>query len=83
MPIAREESQSEIEAYWKAQSLSMPYSPQENRDVYSLFARSVIPRIYIADTLGVITAAFGDIEMPDLQSLIVEIDKLGQEDPLK
>lgn len=73
-PIAREESNDEILKYWQENSLSMPYSPQDNRDVYSLFAPSVIPRIYIADTNGVITAAYGDTDMPDFAAIVTAIE---------
>lgn len=71
--IAREEAKDEIEEYWKENNLSMPYSPQDNRDVYSLFAPSVIPRIYVANPKGMITAAYGDQDMPSLDDLILDI----------
>lgn len=74
-PIAREESNEQILKYWQENGLSMPYSPQETRDVYSLFAPSVIPRIYISDTNGVITAAYGDSEMPDYSTLVTAIEE--------
>lgn len=75
VPIAREESHDEILTYWQENSLSMPFSPQENREVYNLFAPSVIPRIFIADTNGVITAAYGDQNMPDFATLVSNIEQ--------
>ena len=69
LAIAREESASQIMSYWEENNLTLPWSAQENRDVYSLFATSVIPRIYIADKTGVITATFGDQDMPTLEQL--------------
>lgn len=72
--IAREESSHEIEKYWEENNLTMPYSPQENKEIYNLFAPSVIPRIYIADRSGVITANFDDSEMPSLETLVKEIN---------
>ena len=71
--IAREESARSIEAYWSANGLTFPWSPQEDRKVYNLFAESVIPRLYIADPYGMITASYGDTDLPTLQSLEIII----------
>lgn len=73
VPISREESKKEIEKYWIENGFTMPFSPQDNREVYNLFAPSIIPRIYIADTNGIITAAFDDSDMPSLDYLISSI----------
>ena len=73
--IAREETKEEIQKYWAENGLSMPFSPQDNKEVYNLFAPSVIPRIYIADKSGIITATFDDSGMPSLETLISEIVK--------
>ena len=75
LPISREESASEIAGYWKEEGFTMPYSAQEDRTVYSLFAPSIIPRIYIADTKGVITFSSGDTDMPNLDTLIKAIER--------
>lgn len=72
--IAREEGEEEISAYWKENNLTIPWSAQENRDVYSLFAPSVIPRIYISDSKCVITASFDDSDMPSYSQLIEAIE---------
>lgn len=53
--IAREESEESIAAYWVAHGLSIPYSPQPDRRVYSLFATATIPRAYRCSAEGVIT----------------------------
>lgn len=71
--IAREETEVEIEEYWVANNLSMPYSPQDNREVYNLFAPSIIPRVYVANPNGIITASYGDTDLPSLQTLINDI----------
>lgn len=75
VPIAREEGNDEILKYWEENGLSMPYSPQETRDVYSLFAPSIIPRIYIANSNGLITASFGDKDMPDYAAIVTAIEE--------
>ena len=72
--VAREENAESISDYWSKNNLTIPWSPQETRDVYSLFAPSVIPRIYIADKSGIITFASGDVDMPDLKTLSKAIE---------
>lgn len=57
--ISREESRESVAAYWAANGLVIPYSPQEDRRIYSLFATSIIPRIYFC-TDNVVTRV--DIE---------------------
>lgn len=74
IPISREESQEAIEEYWNNNGFTMPYSPQENREVYSLFATSIIPRIYIADPYGKIIASF-DENLPSFETLKAQIEK--------
>lgn len=55
--IAREESAESIARYWADNGLTMPYSAQPDRRIYSLFASSGIPRIYEVDAAGLITAS--------------------------
>lgn len=74
IPIAREESQDKIQKYWEANNLTLPFSPQENRAIYNLFAPSVIPRIYIANKKGIIIATYDDSDLPSLSSLISNIN---------
>ena len=54
----------------------MPYSPQPDRRVYSLFAPRVIPRIYISDAQGIIRHMYVDIGMPTAEILAEEIKNL-------
>ena len=74
--ISREESEKEILTYWKENSLTLPFSPQETREIYSLFASSIIPRIFIANPEGIIKAAYCDTDMPILSTLIDNIESL-------
>lgn len=57
--ISREESADDVAAYWAAHCLSLPYSAQTDRLVYSLFARRGIPRIYISDSNGIVRKVEG------------------------
>ena len=62
--IAREEGAAEIADYWHANGLTLSYSPQADRRVYNLFAESVIPRTYVADsTLRVVAMFAGEERM--------------------
>lgn len=52
--IAREESASEVAAFWFDYGLSIPYSPQPDRRVYNLFADMTIPRVYVSSPQGIV-----------------------------
>lgn len=75
-PIARAESEEEITDYWTANGFTMPFSPQDDRAVYELFAHSIIPRIYITDKDGVIKFTYDDSEMPSFNTLYSDISSL-------
>ena len=65
--ISREQTDEEVAAYWEKHQLSIPYSAQTDRSIFSLFASSTIPRIYITDSTNTITAIF--IEKADANEL--------------
>ena len=52
--IAREEQQESIAAFWQEHHLSIPYSPQADRRIYSLFATQTIPRAYLCSADGIV-----------------------------
>lgn len=56
--ISREEGEEDVAAYWKDKGLQIPYSAQNDRRIYELFASSVIPRIYFVSAQGVVTRIF-------------------------
>lgn len=70
MAIARQESESQLRSYWEEHGLSLPYSPQDDRHIYDKFATSGIPRIYIADTSGIVTSIFGPDDSPTASTLL-------------
>ena len=74
--IARENTEEHIQAYWQQVQFTMSYSPQADRKVYSLFAASRIPRIYISDAQGVIRYSHTDEAMPTAEQLADEIRTL-------
>ena len=52
--IAREEQASSISDYWEKAGFTLPYYLDPERAVYSLFAASGIPRIYLVSPAGVV-----------------------------
>lgn len=67
--ISREQAKEEIETFWAENSLTMPYSSQSSREVYSLFAQSRIPRIYISDKDGLVGNIFTDEPLPSFTDI--------------
>lgn len=74
--ISRSEGDASVEKYWNENAFTMPYSAQEDADVYHLFASSGIPRLYVADASGIIVAAYGEADVPDADSLSEIISRL-------
>ena len=56
--ISREEGESSVAAYWKDNGLQIPYSAQNDRRIYELFASSIIPRVYFVSAKGIVTRVF-------------------------
>lgn len=65
--ISREEDEATISSFWALHSLTMPYSAQSDRKVYDLFARLLVPRVYISDAEGVIRHIFADNPVPSAE----------------
>lgn len=74
--IARDERQASIQAFWDEKNLAMPYSPQPDNRVYSLFARRVIPRIYMASPDGIVRFIHDDHQMPSAELMEEELKSL-------
>lgn len=58
--ISREDGESAVSSYWTSNGFTMPYSAQDDRRVYELFAKTRVPRVYINKD-GLIQAIFTDI----------------------
>lgn len=76
LPVAREEQEEDIAGYWEENGFTMPFSPQDTREIYSLFASSAIPRIYISNPKGVITETYDDSDMPSYNELRASIEQV-------
>ena len=74
--IAREEEAETIWAFWDEQKLTLPFSAQPDRTVYSLFAVSRIPRIYLSGPDGIVRFIHTDQLMPDIRQLEKEFERL-------
>ena len=66
--ISRAEGADAISQFWSEHSLQIPYSAQDDRRIYDLFASSVIPRIYFVSPHGIITR----VEVEHVNSLRTE-----------
>ena len=65
--ISRAEGEATISSFWALHNLTMPYSAQSDRGVYNLFARSLVPRVYISDAEGVVRYIFADNPVPSYE----------------
>ncbi len=74
--ISREEGEDDISPYWNSNNLKMPYSAQNDRSVYELFARTGIPRVYINDRNGIIRYIFTDNPVPSYDDLKSALDSI-------
>ncbi len=74
--ISREESQSDIDTFWKEKSLKMPYSAQKDRSIYGLFAKEGIPRVYVNEKGGIIRYIFTDNPNPSYEDIRSALESL-------
>lgn len=68
--ISRGQSAESVAQYWEQASLTLPYSAQDNRDIYHLFANQGIPRIYVVDREGIIRTLFTDNPLATYEDLL-------------
>ncbi|NCC10171.1 MAG: TlpA family protein disulfide reductase [Bacteroidia bacterium] len=78
--VSRAVPEWEIAPYWKENSFSLPYSAQETRSVYELFASSIVPRIYLSNKHRVVCEVFTDAPLADLQTLTDSVHRLLTEE---
>lgn len=56
--IARGENAAGVCGFWSAEGLTMPVCAPPDASVYHLFAQAYVPRVFIADSQGIIRASF-------------------------
>lgn len=76
--ISRAQGNSVIKGYWEKEELTLPYSPQEDKYVYNLFATSTVPRIYISDKERVVRVMFDDKPIASYEALKSSIESVRQ-----
>lgn len=78
LTISREQGEQIVGKFWKEQRYTMPYSAQEDRTVYSLFAKSGVPRTYIADKNRIVQYLYTDDPLAKYEELKGNIESLIQ-----
>ena len=74
--ISREDGAESVSKYWQENEFTMPYSAQDDRKVYELFAKTRVPRVYICKD-GVIKAIFTDQpENPNYDTIKAALENL-------
>ena len=74
--ISREEGSEDIAGYFNENGLKMPFSAQNDRKVYELFAKTRIPRIYINERDGIIRYIYTDDPVPSYDDLKSSVESL-------
>ncbi len=74
--ISRAEGESIVGKFWDEKGYKFPYSSQEDRTVYSLFASSGVPRIFISDKEGVVQKLTNDNPIATYEELADKINSL-------
>lgn len=72
--ISREESEEEVADYWERNSLTIPYSAQDDRRVYELFSTSGIPRVYVCRRDGTIVSMYSDNPIATYSQLSEDVE---------
>ena len=71
--ISRAQEKNSIATFWQANQLTLPYSAQESRNIFELFAYHTIPRVYIIDAEGIIRSIFTDNPLATYGDLVEAI----------
>lgn len=74
--ISRAEGEESVARHWKEECFTMPYSAQDDKSVYSLFASSGVPRVYLSDRDGIIRFVHADDSLPSYDLLFSEVNSL-------
>lgn len=76
--IGREHNEEQLSKYNETKKFSFPLYPDENKAVYSLFAKNYIPRSYLIDKNGKVvfqSVGFNENEFSELMGLIENLSK--------
>ena len=73
--IGREESTDSVRDFRSKNGFSFPIAPDPNREIYSLFAKELIPRTIVVSPEGVIVyfkAGFDERDLDELRSVLTQ-----------
>jgi Uncharacterized protein SCO1/SenC/PrrC, involved in biogenesis of respiratory and photosynthetic systems len=76
LAISRAEGEDKVGPFMNEKGYTFPYSPQETRDVYSLFAPSIVPRVYISNDECIVEEIFIDNPLATYEEMKNKIDEL-------
>ena len=75
--ISRAQGQAVVEEYWQRENITFPYSAQDDNTVYLKFAKSIVPRIYIADKDRIVRFTSTDNPLASYDDLLSIIESLN------
>ena len=67
--VSREDPEQSVVSYWSENGFTMPYSAQNDRKIYELFAKERIPRVYVCEKGGIIRYIHTDNPNPSYDDL--------------
>ncbi|PIF45650.1 thiol-disulfide isomerase/thioredoxin [Chryseobacterium sp. 52] len=74
--IGREHSQNELIEFKARKGFDLPFYPDKDRSVYSLFAKESIPRNYIVDAKGNVVYSSMGFNEEEFKRMVEKIDEL-------
>lgn len=77
--LGREHSWEELDKFATEQKFNMPFYPDVERKVFSLYAKQNIPRNIIIDKNGKIAVSSGGFEEKEFAELVTKMEKLLKE----
>ncbi|NDV59658.1 redoxin domain-containing protein [Bacteroides sp. 519] len=77
--ISRAEGESTVGKFWNEHQYAMPYSAQDKWDIYNLFAKSIVPRIYVSSKDRIVRRVYTDKPLANYDELKVLIEELLNE----
>jgi len=74
--LGREHSWEEINKFAKEQGYSMPFYPDKERKIFSLYAKQNIPRNFIIDKEGKVAVASTGFTEKEFQEITQKVETL-------
>ncbi|MCL1821443.1 MAG: TlpA family protein disulfide reductase, partial [Prolixibacteraceae bacterium] len=74
--IGREHSRDEVNQFKTEQQFAMPFYPDEERKIYSLYAQQSIPRNFVVDKNGKIAYLSIGFNKAEFEKMKAKIDRL-------